>query len=139
MTKEDVAKMLAVLKAAYPNSFKMGSDDAMITINVWHQQFSDVPAFLVSMAIRKLIPTHTFPPSICEIKETIERMHYEAQEQLLAFGRLLQEEQKAKLKAIIHQTEQFVNQKEPTILALMSNADVIALEEQEVREEIEEK
>ena len=79
MTKQEAIKILAVLKAAYPNSYKgLTKDEANGIIGVWATQFVNIPCALVSMAINKLISTNTFPPTINEVKEKIRSLYSEA-------------------------------------------------------------
>ena len=79
MTREETIKILAILKAAYPNSYKnMTKDEANGTVMVWATQFADAPADIVMIAINKLISTNTFPPSISEVKSKIKNLYWEA-------------------------------------------------------------
>lgn len=83
MTREEAIKILSILKAAYPNSYKgMTKDEALGTVGVWAAQFSDVPYFIVSIAVNKLIGTNTFPPAINEVKNKIRSIYFEAQSML---------------------------------------------------------
>lgn len=83
MTREEAIKILSVLKAAYPNSYRgMTKDEANGTIGVWAVQFNDIPYQVVSIAVNKLISTNTFPPSINEVKEKIQSLYWEAWEML---------------------------------------------------------
>ena len=79
MTQKEAAQILAILKAAYPNSYRgMSADEATGTINVWATQFIDMPVSVVMVAVNKLISTNTFPPSIGEVKEKIRSLYFEA-------------------------------------------------------------
>lgn len=83
MTRDETIKILAILKAAYPNSYKnMTKDEANGTVMVWTTQFQNVSAELVLLAVNKLISTNTFPPAICEVKKKIEGMYWEVWETL---------------------------------------------------------
>lgn len=79
MTRQEAIKILAVLKAAYPNFYKgMTKEEAQGTISVWATQFNSMPAAVVMLAVNKLISTNTFPPSISEVKERIRSLYWEA-------------------------------------------------------------
>ena len=79
MTREETIKILAILKAAYPNSYKnMTKDEANGTVTIWAMQFANIPADVVMIAINKLISTSPFPPAICEVKEKIKGMYWES-------------------------------------------------------------
>lgn len=94
MTREETIKMLAILKAAYPSSYKgMTKEEANGTIAVWTMQFADIPADIVLMALNKLISTSQFPPAISEVKKKISTLYWEAYEIVsTAKGELPQEE-----------------------------------------------
>lgn len=79
MTQKEATQILAILKAAYPNSYRgMTKDEAIGTVNVWATQFIDMPVNVVMIAVNKLISTNTFPPSIGEVKEKIRSLYFEA-------------------------------------------------------------
>lgn len=79
MTREETIKILAILKAAYPNSYKnMTREEANGTVAVWTTQFSDMPSELVILAINRLIGESLFPPAICEVRQTIKGIYNEA-------------------------------------------------------------
>ncbi len=78
MTREETIKVLAILKAAYPNSYKnMSTEEANATATVWAVQFADMPADVVMIAINKLISTSPFPPAISEVKDRIKGLYWE--------------------------------------------------------------
>lgn len=81
MTKEEAIKILSILKAAYPNSYKgITKDEANGIIGIWAVQFIDIPYDIVSIAVQKAISTNTFPPTISEVKEKIHNLYGEAWE-----------------------------------------------------------
>lgn len=83
MTTEETIKLLSILKAAYPNSYKgMTKEEANGMITVWSMQFSDIPANIVYIAVNKIISESTFPPSISEVRKKIRNLYFEAQEML---------------------------------------------------------
>ena len=85
MTREETIKVLAILKAAYPNSYKgMTKEEANGTITIWSIQFANIPANVVMIAINKIISDSPFPPSISEVRDKIRGLYYEAQEMLRA-------------------------------------------------------
>jgi len=80
LTKEEATKILAILKAAYPSSFKdLKKDDANAIVTLWAAQFSKIPAGVVMIAVNKIISTKSaFAPSIAEVKERIRGLYWEA-------------------------------------------------------------
>ena len=78
MTREETIKILAILKAAYPNSYRnMSKEEANGTVAIWTMQFAKFPADVVMLAINKLISSSPFPPAICEVKDKIRGMYWE--------------------------------------------------------------
>lgn len=78
MTRDETIKILAILKASYPNSYRgMTKDEANGTVAVWATQFAKMPADVVMIAVNKLISTNTFPPSINEVKDKIRNLYWE--------------------------------------------------------------
>jgi hypothetical protein len=78
MTREETIKVLAILKAAYPNSYKnMTREEAQGTVSVWAMQFAAFPVEVVLLAINKIIASSTFPPTISEVKEKMRGMYWE--------------------------------------------------------------
>lgn len=78
MTREETIKVLAILKAAYPNSYKnMTREEAQGTVSVWAMQFAAFPVEVVLLAVNKIISSSTFPPAISEVKEKMRGMYWE--------------------------------------------------------------
>lgn len=83
MTSQEAIKILAVLKAAYPNSYKgLTKEEANGIVSVWATQFINIPYIAVSIAVNKIISTNTFPPSISEVKDKIQTLYSEAKSML---------------------------------------------------------
>lgn len=125
MTRDETIKMLAILKAAYPNSYKgMTKDEANGMIAVWTMQFADMPADIVLMALNKLISTSQFPPAISEVKKKISNLHWEAYDMISdkTTAALLQDEEIAKYQRIYEITKRMkINTNlEPTLKEMMN-------------------
>ncbi len=83
MTREETIKVLAILKAAYPNSYRgMTKEEANGTVAVWAAQFANIPVNVVMIAVNKLISTNNFTPTINEVKQRISGLYWEVWEQL---------------------------------------------------------
>lgn len=81
MVIEEATLILAQLSAAYPSAYKnLSAEDAQATALVWAAQFADMPYDIVFMALQKAISTCKFPPTICEVKEKISHLYWEAYE-----------------------------------------------------------
>lgn len=80
MNRDEAIKILSILKAAYPNSYKgMTKEEANGTITVWTMQFADIPANIVFIAVNQIISKSPFPPAISEVRQKIQSLYYEAQ------------------------------------------------------------
>lgn len=105
MTKEEALEMLAILKAAYPNSYNgMTKQEAMGVVTVWALQFADMPADIVFMALQKAISASPFPPSVCEVKKKLEAVHWEAYERLQLNDEPLSENERKQYERIYKRT-----------------------------------
>lgn len=83
MTRQEAIKVLSILKAAFPNSYKgITKEEANGVVNIWAVQFTNIPFPVVSIAINKLISTATFPPTVGEVKEKIRSLYWEAKQEL---------------------------------------------------------
>lgn len=72
MNREETKAILAILKAGYPNFYKdMTKEDATSIINLWATMFADDPAQVVAEAVKSLMCTLKFPPTIADVKEKI--------------------------------------------------------------------
>ena len=74
MDRTDAAKILAVLKAAYPHSFKdLTKRDAESVLDLWSQMFSEDPYEEVSAAVYALIAKRKdgYSPTVGEVKEQL--------------------------------------------------------------------
>lgn len=125
MTKAETAQVLAILKAAYPNTFKnLSAEDASATVNVWASQFMNTPVSVVLIAVNKLISTNVFPPTITEVKGRIRGLYWEAWEMIDQHNRgfkLLDEKTLATTKIILKAVEPMRTQQqiEPTLYELL--------------------
>lgn len=125
MTKAETAQILAILKAAYPNTFKnLSAEDASATVNVWAAQFANMPVNVVMVAVNKLISTNVFPPTINEVKERIRGLYWEAWEMISLHNKGLQpldEKTLTTVKAILKAVEPMrtIERVEPTLGELL--------------------
>lgn len=74
MDRTETIKIMAVLRAAYPQYYaKQSKEDLTGIVNLWAEMFADEPYHVVAMATKALIKTResTFPPGIGEINAKI--------------------------------------------------------------------
>lgn len=84
MTREETKDIMAMLITAYPYLTKQKSNkDMSLMVDLWASSFVTVPYEIVQLAIKKLIATSTFAPSIAEVRAKIGHIKGEAVEQLL--------------------------------------------------------
>ena len=124
MTKKEAVQLLAILKAAYPNSYRgMSKEEAAGTISVWTMQFADLPADIVLMALNKLIGSSKFPPSIAEVKSKISSLHWEASD-AIRLHRQLGKEAPKQLQRVYEITLDYRHQchAEPTLMQMVEGS-----------------
>lgn len=81
MDNYEATKLLAMVKIAYPNSYKgMDNESLMATVNMWAMSFPDVPYQIMEQAFNSLRMKLKFPPAVAEMAEEIGHLHYEMEE-----------------------------------------------------------
>lgn len=126
MTQDETIKILAILKAAYPNSYKgMTKDEAMGTIAIWTMQFESVPVDIMLMAINRLISNKPFPPAISEVKLELHSLHWDAFGEFHQDCNCLTPEQEARYRRIYNETEKYKNSRklEPSISEIVLGSE----------------
>jgi len=73
MNKVETAALLAIIKTAYPNFYR-DTDSPDDAINLWSTMFSSDPALIVTEAVKALMCTLIFPPTIADVKEKIRQI-----------------------------------------------------------------
>lgn len=68
MNKIETTKILAVLKAFYPNFYKDVDTEFENVVVLWNDMFKDCDYKLVAIAIKELVNTFQYPPTIADIK-----------------------------------------------------------------------
>lgn len=76
MTKREIAELMTIMQANYPDSFR-GQSDAVVgaKISLWYDFFKDYPKDIVYAAAKAFIATDTkgFMPNVGQIAEQIQR------------------------------------------------------------------
>ena len=79
MTREEAIKLLAIIKVAYPSSYKdMDKTSAEATVNMWHTSFPDVPYVVMEMAFNNFRMQSKFPPTVADMYEELQRLYWVA-------------------------------------------------------------
>ena len=71
MTRDDVIKIMSVLRSAYPHFYRdISKQEAYDTINLWTDMFSNDDASIVAATVKSLIDGDDkgFPPTIGQVK-----------------------------------------------------------------------
>ena len=105
MTVEESIKLLALIKLAYPNSYKdIDKDTQIATVNMWQRNFDTVPFAIMELALDHYVRVSKFPPTIADICDELKSIHYEALQNVLT----LEDGERRNLnKQIMEHTKQF--------------------------------
>ena len=79
MTLEESAKLLALIKLAYPNSYKgIDNETTLATVNMWYRTFKATPYSIIEIALDHFVKGSKFPPTIADIIDKLNQMYGEA-------------------------------------------------------------
>jgi hypothetical protein len=77
MTNEEAAKLLALIKIAYPTSYRdLDEDSTRATIAMWKNTFADVPYVILTLAFENFRRRSKYPPTIAEMYEELNHLYY---------------------------------------------------------------
>ena len=72
MNREETKEILKVLRVGYPNFYKdLKKPEADEIIDLWSTMFTSEPVQIVIEAVKSLMCTLKFPPTIADVKEKI--------------------------------------------------------------------
>lgn len=72
MTINETAKIMAVLKVAYPRYYQgQTSEEVRRAVSLWDSMLKDYTYELISKAVKALIATEKFPPTVADVIEKI--------------------------------------------------------------------
>ena len=75
MNKNDVLKMLNILQVTYPNFYKgFSKQELQEAVNLYQEMFKDDDSKLVFVALKEVINTSEYPPTIATIKNKMYNM-----------------------------------------------------------------
>ena len=113
MTLEESIKLLALIKLAYPNSYKdIDKNTQLATVNMWQRNFDSVPFNIMEMALDHFVKNSKFPPTIADVCEELRSIHFEALQNVLT----LDDSEERKInKYIMKQTECFIERNDHRI------------------------
>lgn len=72
---KETAAVMAILKVAYPRYYaNITTAEAKEIINLWHTMLGEYPANVVNAAVKVLIATSTYPPTIADVIARIKQL-----------------------------------------------------------------
>lgn len=72
MNRKEILSMLSILKSAYPNFYRnITKQEAEQTVNLYEEMFKDYDSRIVLLAVKELINSYEYPPTIATIKNKI--------------------------------------------------------------------
>ena len=75
MTRDEVITILGVLKTSYPRFYaEMTKDEMLNTVDLWTEMFAHEDPRLVTVAVKNLINTFKWVPTIADIKEEMYKL-----------------------------------------------------------------
>lgn len=112
MNRTEAIKFLAMVKVAYPNSYKdMDRESKQATVNMWQMSFPNTPFAIVSMAFDNFRRRSTFPPTVAEINKELASLYYKAMEEANTHKWLGNEDGFSKCRYIMQCTVEFKENK----------------------------
>lgn len=79
MTKQEVNKLLALMRANYSASFKgMGQQDKYLLLNTWTLALCDLDAGIVTLAAMQIISKSKWMPTVAEVRAQCAALYAEA-------------------------------------------------------------
>lgn len=132
MTKQEVNKLLALMKANYSNAFRnMSREEKYMLLESWTFVLQDIDADVALIAAMKLISTSKWLPMVSEIREKAKALYGEAicleAEALLDGGSVTRDQQMA--EHIVQRTAHLRGEgsSELSLRAILRNPDYAAL------------
>lgn len=84
MNKTEAAKLLALIKVAYPYAYKdMDDKNKMATVNLWQSTFPNVPYAIMEMAFNHFRKVSNFAPSTADMLKELKNVYYRALEEVM--------------------------------------------------------
>ena len=90
MNRDEVVAILGVLKTSYPRFYAgMTKEEMYSTIDLWNEMFAHENSQLVVMAVKNLINTFKFPPTIADVKEEMYKLTEEERQSPIEIWNLI--------------------------------------------------
>ena len=122
MDKKEFGLFAMALKTYYPKEQLLPNTQAM---ELWYKHLKDIPLPIAEMALQKWVATNKWSPTICEIYDKIEKIHWEAYEMISSINirKALPEERRKQYEWVYEVTKPYKMAKlaEPSIGSLLQN------------------
>ena len=107
MNKIEATKFLALIKVAYPKSYRnMDEESLAATVAMWQSTFKNVPYAIMEMALDHFRKVSEFEPTVASMYKELKGLYYTA----LGEALVSEDETRTRLcKYIMEQTEMFKN------------------------------
>lgn len=75
MNRDTIIAILGTLRTAYPRFYAtMNKEDAEKTIELWQEMFQEISPQTLVMAVKNLINTFSYPPTIADVKNEVYKL-----------------------------------------------------------------
>ena len=79
MNRQEAIKLLALIKVAYPSTYKdMDNTSKNATVNMWQSTFSDVPYVIMELAFDHFRRVSKFAPTPADMFDELKTLYYRA-------------------------------------------------------------
>jgi hypothetical protein len=108
MNSQEAAKLLALIKLAYPTAYRdIDKETAQATVSMWQMSFPDVPYPIMEQAFNHFRMVSKFPPTVAEMVAELRHIYFEALECALTQKSLGNEEMVKRFREIMAVTARF--------------------------------
>jgi len=121
MNKKEFAAFAMALQTYFPREQLLPNKQAM---ELWYMQLKEIPFSIAQMALQKWVATNKWSPSISEIFQMVEKIHWEAYEMTASSIKdVISEDDRKRYEWIYNVTKPYKMAKlaEPSIGMLMHN------------------
>ena len=108
MNRQEAAKLLSLIKLSYPTAYRdIDKETAGATVNMWQMSFPDVPYPIIEQAFNHFRMVSKFPPTVAEMVEELQHIHYQALEKANICRILGDQETQRKWLLVMERTERY--------------------------------
>ena len=114
MERGDILKVLGIIKCAYPKFYQgIKVEEAKDTADLWCEMFKENDSKDVAKAVKELICTLEFPPTIADVKNKIKR--YESDRRFVEYAKQQEELEKQERLMLEAKLERYVEEGKPKV------------------------